>query len=306
MDAVVVDGGLRGHFANRGDQVLAAHQLLADLAVLYFDAPQRERAVVVAPPRTWQPSRPFLDAALQGMTSSPMLAGATVDDIFSDVEPATARRGAPLVRELVPPARAATLPADRIRRERARIEAVGSTLPVGSDGYDELDRALLTAMSADFGATGTDTHLDAVDDAIRRRFDAVVVPRSRTLTLTAREGEVPLTFQNRSDDTLTVLVRLDSDRLEFPDGTLRSVVLPPENTTLRVRVRARTSGAFPLRVSLVTPQGGVELAGSRFTVRSTAASGVGVVLSAGAGLFLLLWWARHLVRGRRARKLVPA
>jgi hypothetical protein len=33
---------------------------------------------------------------------------------------------------------------------------------------------------------------------------------------------------------------------------------------------------------------------------------VGVVLSAGAGGFLLLWWARHLVRGRRNRRLVPA
>jgi hypothetical protein len=75
---------------------------------------------------------------------------------------------------------------------------------------------------------------------------------------------------------------------------------------MRVRVRARTSGAFPLRVTLVSPQGGLELAGSRFTVRSTAASGVGIALSAGAGVFLLLWWARHLVRGRRARRLVPA
>jgi hypothetical protein len=34
IDAVMADGGLRAHFTNRGDQVLAAHQLLADLAVL--------------------------------------------------------------------------------------------------------------------------------------------------------------------------------------------------------------------------------------------------------------------------------
>jgi hypothetical protein len=303
---VVADRGLRAHFASRGDQVLAAHQLLADLTVLYFDAPQRERAVVVAPPRTWRPSRAFLDAALQGLTSSPLLAGVTVDDVFDDVDPATARRGAPLIRELAAPTRAPSLPVDRIRRARERIEAIGSSLPVGSDDYDTLDRALLTALSADLDTDERAAHLAGVERAITRRLASVAVPRSRTLTLTAREGEVPLTFQNRSDDTLTVLVRLESDRLEFPDGTLRSVVLPPENTTLRVRVRARTSGAFPLRVSIITPQGAVELAGSRFTVRSTAASGVGVVLSAGAGLFLLLWWARHLVRGRRARKLVPA
>jgi hypothetical protein len=306
VDAVMADGGLRAHFTNRGDQVLAAHQLLADLAVLYLDAPQRERAVVVAPPRTWRPTRAFLDAALQGLTSSPVLVGKSVGDVFSTVDPATVRRGAPMIRELATPSRAASLPASRIRDDRSRIEAIGSTLPVNSPEYDALDRRLLTAESADLTSATRIDRLASLERGIQRMVDAVLVPRSRTLTLTAREGEVPLTFQNRSDDTLTVLVRLESDRLEFPDGTERSLVLPPRNTTMRVRVRARTAGAFPLRVTLVSPQGGLALASSRFTVRSTAASGVGVALSAGAALFLLLWWARHLVRGRRAKRLVPA
>jgi hypothetical protein len=306
VDAVMADGGLRAHFTNRGDQVLAAHQLLADLTVLYLDAPQRERAVVMAPPRSWRPTRAFLDAALQGLTSSPVLSGMTIGDVFSTIDPATVRRGAPMIRELAPPTRVSSLPATRIRDDRNRIEALGSTLPVNSPEYDALDRRLLTAESADLTSGARGQRLASLENGLQRMVDAVLVPRSRTLTLTAREGEVPLTFQNRSDHTLTVLVRLESDRLEFPDGTERSLVLPPRNTTMRVRVRARTAGAFPLRVTLVSPQGGLELASSRFTVRSTAASGVGIALSAGAALFLLLWWARHLVRGRRARRLVPA
>jgi hypothetical protein len=306
IDAVMADRGLRAHFTNRGDQVLAAHQLLADLAVLYLDSPQRERAVVMAPPRTWRPTRSFLDAALQGLTSSPVLSGITIADVFSTIDPATVRRGAPMIRELATPTRAAPLPASRLRDDRDSVEAIGSTLPVNSPEYDALDRRLLTAESADLTSAARAQCLGSLERGMQRMIDAVLVPRSRTLTLTAREGEVPLTFQNRSDDTLTVLVRLESDRLEFPDGTERSLVLPPRNTTMRVRVRARTAGAFPLRVTLVSPQGGLALARSRFTVRSTAASGVGIALSAGAALFLLLWWARHLVRGRRARRLVPA
>jgi len=70
-------------------------------------------------------------------------------------------------------------------------------------------------------------------------------------------------------------------------------------------VRARTSGAFPLQVTLRAPQGNLVLASTRFTVRSTAASGVGVFLSVGAALFLLAWWGTHLHRGRRDRRLVP-
>jgi len=41
-------------------------------------------------------------------------------------------------------------------------------------------------------------------------------------------------------------------------------------------------------------------------VRSTAVSGVGLVLSIGAGLFLVVWWARHWHRTRRSARLIAA
>jgi hypothetical protein len=69
-------------------------------------------------------------------------------------------------------------------------------------------------------------------------------------------------------------------------------------------VQSRTSGSFPLRVTVRTPSGAV-LSQSRISVRSTATSGVGVVLSVGAGAFLFLWWLRQFRHGRRARALVP-
>jgi hypothetical protein len=43
---------------------------------------------------------------------------------------------------------------------------------------------------------------------------------------------------------------------------------------------------------------------TRFTVRSTAVSGVGLALTIAAGLFLALWWARHFRNARRDKKLV--
>ena len=43
---------------------------------------------------------------------------------------------------------------------------------------------------------------------------------------------------------------------------------------------------------------------SRYTVRSTAVSGAGLVLSVGAGVFLIVWWARHWHRTRRSARLV--
>lgn len=306
MAAAMADAGLASHFRTGGDPLLAAHQLLADLSVVWLDAPQRKRAVVVATPRDWRPSRSFLDTALAGLRDSPILDAIPLDAIFDGVDPARRGRG-PLLRDLAPSPRPVLgISATAIARVRNRIDALGATLPADSPTYDAVDRQLLTAESADLRARGRRDYVAGVAKRVDRLARDIVVPRSRTLTLTAREGEIPLTFLNRGRETMTVLVRLESDRLEFPGGTERRLELPPRNTTVRVTVRARTSGAFPLRISLISPRGGLGLASTRFTVRSTAASGVGIVLSSGAALFLLLWWGRHLARGRRARRLVPA
>ena len=82
--------------------------------------------------------------------------------------------------------------------------------------------------------------------------------------------------------------------------------LARRNTTERFEVVARTSGAFPLRITLESPDGNLVIGRARLTVRSTAASRVSLAVSASALLFLIVWWGRHIVRGRRAKRLVPA
>jgi hypothetical protein len=56
----------------------------------------------------------------------------------------------------------------------------------------------------------------------------------------------------------------------------------------------------------VSPDGERRLSTSRYTVRSTAVSGAGLVLSLGAGAFLVVWWARHWRRTRRSARLVAS
>jgi hypothetical protein len=73
-----------------------------------------------------------------------------------------------------------------------------------------------------------------------------------------------------------------------------------------VHVRVRASGAFPLEVTVRSPDKTLTISTTRFTVRSTAVSGLGLVLTIVAGLFLLLWWGRHFRDGRRARRLVAS
>jgi hypothetical protein len=101
-----------------------------------------------------------------------------------------------------------------------------------------------------------------------------------------------------------VRIELDSDQLEFPDGDVMTETLQPGGTPIRIPVRTRASGAFPLIIVVTSPDGSVVLERTRFDIRSTAVSGVGLVLSIGAGLFLALWWARHWRKTRRSRRLV--
>lgn len=304
--ALAADAGLAAHFAPADDPVLAAHRLLADLAVVYQDQPSRQRAVVVVPPRTWQPNRAFLDSLLGGLSTATVMAGTTVEGAFDTVPPATTAAGAPLVRRLAPAPAPPQLPADDIRAARRQLVGFASMLAPENALDDGMEQLLLLAEGAGLRPARRQEFIDRMQDRIRAQTAAVQVPNHRSITLTARTGEIPVTVLSTTGYPMKVQIRVVSDKLEFPRGSLRSVDLGRRSTTERFSVRARTSGSFPLRVSLLSPDGELDLGTSRFTVRSTAASGVGVVLSAGAIAFLLVWWGRHLVRGRRNRRLVPA
>lgn len=304
--AVAGDPALAGHFDGASDPVLAAHRLIADLAVVYQDSPSRSRGVVVVVPRSWRPNKAFLDSLLAGLATSTVVSAATVDTVFTDVAPALADRSAPLLRRLAPPANPPSLPAADVQTARHRLVAFASMLAPENPLDDRIEELLLVAEGAGLQPRRRKAYLDGVESGIAAQTSTVRVPDSRSITLTARTGEIPVTILSGAGYPINVQLRVSSDKLDFPRGAVRAIGLSRQSTTERFSVRARTSGSFPLRVSLLSPDGSLVLGTSRFTVRSTAASGVGVVLSAGAGGFLLLWWGRHLVRGRRNRRLVPA
>lgn len=302
---LAADRTLSSHFATSDDPVLAAHRLLADLAVVYGDSPSRSRVVVAMAPRSWRPSRAFLDTLLAGISTSSIVAGSTLDTAFTEVQPALSRPNAPLVRRLLPSPNARLLPADAISRARRRLTGFSSIIDSANPLDDALEELVLVAQGAQLRSARRAAYLDGVVSAIDDQIGLIQVPPNRSITLTARTGEIPVTILSRAPYPVNLKLEVESEKLEFPKGASRDVSLARRNTTERFSVRARTSGTFPLRMRLVSPDGTMLLGRSRFTVRSTAASGVGILLSAGAGIFLLLWWVRHHARGRRNRRLVP-
>jgi hypothetical protein len=176
-----------------------------------------------------------------------------------------------------------------------------------------LDRELLAAESVVLRPAQRPSFIDGVTETVGAAASKVHVLGDRTYRLTAREGKIPLTVVNDNPFDVVVGVELTSDKLSFTQSTVEGrqtipgiAVRANGTTTLAVPVKARTSGAFPMRITVRSPNGQLELGRTTYTITSTVASGVGLLLSIGALLFLLLWWARHWRTVRRARRLVAA
>lgn len=306
---LAADPGLASHFTNGPDPVLAAHQLLADLAEIYFDRPAdvQARGVVVQAPLNWLPNQVFLQALLGGLAASPIVAPVTLDDLFR-IAPATGPSGAPIQRQLAAPGPSPTgLPTAAIVSTRQRLSSFLSVMTAETPTYLRLADLLLSSEAANLSSSDRRRYLDGVRSGISAQLAKIALPQGQSITLTAQAGRIPITIVSSTTYPVHAVLRVSSDDLSFPQGTSQAVVLDTRDTSTYFEVRARTSGAFPLRVSLTSPDGRLSMLTSRFTIRSTAASGVAIALSVGAAAFLLGWWGRSALQGRRDRnrRLVP-
>jgi hypothetical protein len=169
----------------------------------------------------------------------------------------------------------------------------------------ELHRRLLVSGSIDLTEAERAGYLRTVGNVIHNRISLVTISDEETITLTSREGDIPITIQNDTGGPVQVTLAFDSDnRLDFPDGARRQVELAEGTNRIEVPVVARTSGAFPLRITATSPDGVLTVTQAQLTVRSTVVSGVGTVLSVGALLVLAFWWISHWRTTRRNRRLV--
>jgi hypothetical protein len=306
---VVADAGLAAHFDGEDNQALRAHQLLADLAVVYLDRPgdDERRGVAAVPPRGWRPSRQFLDVVTAGLSLSPILEPISLDTLFGSVADARDDNGTILVRKPVLPTTAGVAEVvSELRSARRDLQSLGSVLGSGNTTSAVIDERLLLAESADLKTRRQrDAYIDSAKGLILAQLDDIHMPEGRSITLTARTGEIPVTFQNNTGKPVRVVVKIESDKLAFPRGTTQNLELTRLNTTERFPVVARASGAFPIRITLESPDGNLVVGRARITVRSTAASGASLVVALGAATFLAVWWGRNAMKGRRARGLVP-
>lgn len=324
------DGGPETAFADPGlaaeatasdpaSAVAAAHQVLADLSLVYYEAPNATwngsptpRGLVLAPPATWTPSPAFTAALLDGLAGNPLVSAVTLSQFFAQVpagvlNQSATRRPAALG--------GGGVPARALRRQRQRLDAFDRAVAGGSGTRvaAALDDLLLAAESSRLGRPAE--AVAGVDAALGAQLHHLSLPAGTPIRLTAASARVPITVSSTAPYPVTGRLTVSSDKLEFAaspscqperptSGGFSAVAcqlqLTRSSNTVYVQMRSRVSGDF--HVSITLDSEGLTLVSGSLTVRSMSTSVVAVALSAGAVVVLLTWWGRTLWRGRAARR----
>jgi len=309
LSAMSLDRQILDNLGTDASPALEASHLVAELAMLWFEQPGIPRAAVLP----IDPDvRPEVAAALMAaLDGGAILEATTVDEAFAAATPLLQPGGGRVDRELAPsdPERIAPAVRSQLPTARALLAGLASLLGEADEGTTRVATAAAHVLLATSTALPERTqlaHLEAVGAAVEELTGAVSAPGRETITLTARDGTVPLVVRNDGDLPLEVSVRLESSKLEFPEGDVLPLTLAPGSSRLDLAVRARASGSIPLTVTITSPDGSLTLGEVDYSIRSTAVAGAGIFLSAGAALFLMVWWARHWHRTRRSAKLIEA
>src|SRR4029077_12220213 len=137
--------------------------------------------------------------------------------------------------------------------------------------------------------------LSYVDDTVQHVLkDIQPPPTGHMVTIPSLRGTVVFTVKNGTRYQTEIEVKLvPHGQLTLPKGDQIRVLLQPGETSLvQMAVQAQTTGRFPIRVQILAPQGGL-IAQSQQIVRSTAYNRLALFVTAGAVVFLLLWWGRR-------------
>ena len=223
--------------------MLAAHQLLAELAQVYFEGgnTQLVRGVVAVPPTSWVADPTFIKTLLAGLAQNPVVQAVTVSGLFQSLPgPVACRaqgcklsgghdgRGGAAGHRHQHPAH----PTHQLRRRRP----VGPTGPL-PDQRASPGRSVAILRPRQQAGVVQRTGL-----AIGAQLGQLSVAGDKSFTLTARNGNIPVTIASNAGYPVKGTLTLTSDKLTFSGGATHhslSVSLAKSTNNYYVPVQAR-------------------------------------------------------------------
>ncbi|SNQ51440.1 conserved exported hypothetical protein [Frankia canadensis] len=274
------------------------------------------RPQVLALPRNWAPSGDWAQRVLAAVDSDYSVSVPLAD--LTAAGQASAPRGG-----LVYPAdaRARELPAsylDAVANVQEEAQALGPVLcPPGPSNDDcrqqkvkPMTNALVTATSVWWRG---DRMVDGVslshqvDGDVSGIRNGIRVVASRSVKLTSRHGRVPITLENDTQYTVTVVLDFSStNRSRLRSAARETRMLQPgQKAQIEIEVDAEKPGTFPLEIRRLNLDGQPlstdppKLVLVRSTVYGAIATGITIVAVSLLGLAVVLRLARRLRAGTR-------
>ena len=296
MTAIAIDNTLR-QTLNHPDPELAGQRVLTELAIeatnatidraILFDFDQLESAA--------------LDVLLDGIRERNNLQTSSVARALQ-VPVARNADGQPLQATLQPtPAPQMAQRSADIGVTRGTVDAYASMITPAQKTLTPLETLMRAAAASRLSDQQSAAYtLSVFEEVLAGTADITIEPTER-ITLTDRQADLLITIRNGQPLPITVELLLSAEKLRFVDGARFTRTLAPGDNEIIVRVETLASGDARVTVTITSPGGQIELTEGVVDIRSTAISGLGLVISIIALIVLGGWWARTILRVRRNR-----
>src|SRR5215468_1484421 len=280
---------------------------LAQTAMIASEAPHTARAVVVAPPRRWDPGAGLASSLLDETVHTPWLRPASLSSLTAAPRPTgQVRRNGPPKYQVSPSELRAPL-LRQVRQLNDQIGLLASILVQSGPRY------LSTAVAAVESSAwrGQPSGRRTARQLLRKVSTFVAAQQRRVriidplrVTLGGKSGEVPVSIRNRLGQAVTVRlgVSVPSDgRIAIRNPRQLITVPAGQQKTIKIPVKASEAGSTTLTLWLTNPDGR-PLPGStaRVTVEATHFGTMAIVIIGIAlAVFLITAIGRAIRRGIR-------
>jgi hypothetical protein len=303
LPGITAGPGTAGHSA-AATSFAREQWFLAETAMIGAQAPRTARAVVVAPPRRWDPGPALASALLTETVNTPWLRPASLSSLVAAKQlTCRACRQAP---KLLHVSQSEPKPSQlrQVQRLHGQIGLLESILV--HPGPRFMSQAMAAVESSAWSGQPGGRHtarqlLRKVAAYVAAQQQQVSIVDPLRVTLGGKSGEVPVSIANHLGQAVRVGLRVASSDGRVTIGKFNSLVTVRggEQPAIKIPVRAAEAGSTTLTLWLTTPDGS-PLPGStaRVTVEATHFGTMAIVIIGIAlAVFVITAAARAIRRG---------
>ena len=282
--------------ATRTDPLNAVNGFVAQLQALSpLPSATLPGVVLVAPPDWSAEGGGPLDTLVARLGGSGGLRPVTVQQFLRDVP--TVKAPAPRTFRDVPPVATVDV-GGQLALVNLGIGALRSMMTTPPDDTNALINVASSTALTDSQRAAYIAAAKAPTDALQTAIDPL---EKQTFSVAAGKGAIPIRITSKLAARINVKLHFSSARADFvPNDQIVSIVdglFQKDDMPIETR-----DGLYPVTLEVLTPIGDQLLATGVYDVQAIAYGGLGLALSAGAGLVLVTWWISHARRTRRQKQ----